>query len=575
MVESNYWTRLGQRRLTRRYLLGASATTAAGLAAATLVGCGGSENTSPANVRLWNPGDPPLPGGDIVQGRSINALGIDPHIDLTALDIDTLLYTYMYGWNQFTETMFLNNFALDFEQPDDQNLEFVYTLRPGVKIHPGGPGAGEDLNSTDCLESFVRRGTSLSAPDKRFPTKIAGGVDPSGGKLRAKLEAPDPLTFKFSMSEPFVPAIREMANQTWAIVPAKVIDEYLSLSQVAYGSGPFRLEEFRGQERIKLVRHADHFTKPRPWVDSITYIIITENSSLLAAFRSGQHDICGAFLSKREYDEFSGEPENFTTAGAPSYFYPCIHLKVGRKPFDNIKVRQAIDLAIDREEFISGLQDDVGWYNGPIQWVQTKWALPQEELKAAYPYDPEGARTLLAEAGLEGGFDTVLKLPKLQGIAFINDFALLIREQLGRVGIRVQLDEVELGAFIGSVILPGNFDMAFFPNLPYDEPDRPLSFYHSLGVTGAGNWTNYNNQELDKLIDKQSQQFDEEERLATILEAQRLILTEHGPQLTLTGGQQYTARWNYVHFPFEFGDEPPADIGPNGADMWTQEEPTV
>ena len=307
MEESNYWTRLGNRRITRRYLLGASATTAAGLAALQLVGCGGGSGggtSSFPEVRQWTEGDPPLEGGEIVQGRSINALGIDPHIDLTGLDIDALIYSYLYGWNPAKEEVFFNNFAESLEQPDPEHLEFIFKLKQGFKVHAGAPGAGEDLNSTDVLESFVRRGTSLSAPDKRFPYKIAGGNDPSGGLLRAALEAPDPQTFRFKMKSPFVPSIREMANPTWAMISAKVIDEYLSLSQDAFGTGPFMLSEFRGQERIVLAKNPEYPLNPRPWLDKITYIIIQENSSLLTAFRSRQHDVCGAFLNAKTSRSF-------------------------------------------------------------------------------------------------------------------------------------------------------------------------------------------------------------------------------------------------------------------------------
>jgi ABC-type transport system substrate-binding protein len=138
------------------------------------------------------------------------------------------------------------------------------------------------------------------------------------------------------------------------------------------------------------------------------------------------------------------------------------------------------------------------------------------------------------------------------------------------VNINVDLQEVELGAFIGSTLLPGNFDLSFFPNLPYDEPDRPLSFYHSLGVTGNGNWTNYTNPELDKLINKQATQFDETARQQTIFEAQRMILKERGPQLTMTGDYAYSARWWYVHFPYNIDQDVPEDVNPNGVDFWTE-----
>jgi ABC-type transport system substrate-binding protein len=107
----------------------------------------------------------------------------------------------------------------------------------------------------------------------------------------------------------------------------------------------------------------------------------------------------------------------------------------------------------------------------------------------------------------------------------------------------VQIDEVELGAYIGSTLLPGNFEMTFFPNLPYDEPDRPLAFYHSLGVTGSGNWNNYTNPELDKLIDAQSEEFDEAKRQKIILDAQRMILRARA-QLTSRAASS-TARWSY------------------------------
>ena len=100
-----------------------------------------------------------------------------------------------------------------------------------------------------------------------------------------------------------MPAFREMSNLTWAIVPAKVIDKFGTfqeggLGQRAYGSGPFMLTEFRGTERIILKRHPEYFLNPKPWLNQINYIIITEPQSLLAAFDSGQHDINGAIMNK-------------------------------------------------------------------------------------------------------------------------------------------------------------------------------------------------------------------------------------------------------------------------------------
>ncbi len=538
-----------------------------------IVGCGGgSENGNDQPAPSRPVPSPPVPGGRITQGRPLTVLGIDPHIDLTGLDIDTLLYPYLYGWAPGREARIMNNAAADIEEPDDQSLEYIITLKPGVTNSPWENnrvgGAGEEITSEDLKASFIRRGTSISAPDKRFPRKI--GKD--GNAMDAAIKTPEKYVMSFTMTEPFVPAIREMANPTWAIVSKKVIEDTLGkgLSQVAHGAGPFMLEEFRGNERVVMNKNPNYFIPDRPYLDGITIVVITENSSLLTAFKQGQHDVAGAILTKEDYDEFITD-DQYRVFTAPSLFYPCVHMKVIREPFDQIKVREAINISINRDQIIEIIQNGRGEYNGPIQWAQTKWSLPQEELREFYKYDPERARTLLSDAGYPNGFSSTMKLPKITGVSFIADIATLLKAQWAEVGINIELEEVELGTFIGSVLLAGNFDMTFFPNLPYDEPDRPLSFYHSLGVTGAGNWTNYTNPALDDLINKQSQQFDETERQKTILEAQRLILNEHGPQLTITGDYAYSARWHYVHFPFNLGEDPSETVNPNGCDTWREQ----
>ncbi|MEX0801695.1 MAG: ABC transporter substrate-binding protein [Dehalococcoidia bacterium] len=571
MAESTYWNRFWRRRVSRRGLLGGSAVAAAGVGAAALVGCnsgggGGNGGNGGGTPRPDVPEGSPIPGGTITQGRTIAALGIDPHVDLTGLDIVSMMYSYMYSWDAASESIILNNLATDFENPDP--LNFIFTLRDDVRVWPapyGGAAADKVITSEDCVSSFKRRGEALTAPDKRFPKRIE------------RFDAPNPTTFSFVMSRPFVPAIREMANATWAIVPSEFADT--NLSQVAYGSGPMMMEEFRGQERIVLTRHPNYFCAPKPWVDTWRLIVITEDSSLLAAFRNGDHDINGAFLDRERAEEF-GEDDDFEVFKAPSLFYPVVHIKM-KDPWRDIRVREAFSLAINRDELIDTIQDGEGNYSGPIQWPQFNWALPQEELRAFYKFDQDRARELLAEAGVPNP-SARLKLPDLSAPSIVGQIAELIQNQVNQVGFQIELDAIELGTFISSVILPGNFDLAFFPNLPYDEPDRPLSFYHSLGVTGTGNWTNYTNPDLDVLIDAQSEEFDPVKRKEIILEAQRMILPEFGPQITTTGGFNYAANWKHVQYGPEgrsaFGgldtDSPEEGVEfcPFPSEVWTEKD---
>ncbi len=149
----------------------------------------------------------------------------------------------------------------------------------------------------------------------------------------------------------------------------------------------------------------------------------------------------------------------------------------------------------------------------------------------------------------------------------IRKTASLVAEVLSEVGINVSLDEVEVGSFIADTLLPGNFEMAFFPNLPYDEPDKPLTFYHTRGVTGTGNWNSYTNPEIDELVEAQSVELDENTRREIVLEGQRPMIKEHGPQVTLPSGYEYHARRSYVHYPYEIGEQPSSAAGPWGSDI--------
>ena len=139
MDESNYWTRWNRRRVSRRALLSGSATAALGGAAALVVGCGGGNgngngNGEPGASRAPQEYGTPVQGGSITQGRLLNALGIDPHIDLTALDIDARIYSYLYSWQPFGEKAIFNNYAESVEMPAPDATEFIFKLRPGVKI---------------------------------------------------------------------------------------------------------------------------------------------------------------------------------------------------------------------------------------------------------------------------------------------------------------------------------------------------------------------------------------------------------------------------------------------------------
>ena len=322
-------------------------------------------------------------------------------------------------------------------------------------------------------------------------------------------------------------------------------------------------------DRIVLLRHPYYFLNPRPWLEQIVFKVESDREGLLSGLRSGRYDAVSPAISNDEYVKLKDDDRLIATR-SPAGFYPCLQLKM-QAPFTDMRVRQAIDLALHRDNFVDSLWHGEAEYNGPVPWAIGFWALPQDEVRNSYPHDPARARSLLEEAGYADGFQAGMKFPTwTSNVMFdVSKAASLIASNLNEIGVTVRLEGVELGSFIANTILPGDFEMAFFPNISDGDPDRALALYTTQGTTGVGNWTGYTSPEVDTLVEAQAREFDEQRRRETIYEAQRLMIKEHGPQITLPSGYEYDVHASRVHYPYEIGVAPPSGTGPWGADIWT------
>ena len=565
-------------KLSRRAFLSVGATAVGGTGAALVFGCEGggptaTQGPSSSGVR----GTGARPGGEVTIGRLLPVLSFDPHLDDAAQDITELMYSRLYRWDETNQIAIFNDLATAVEIPDPDHTQFIFTLRPGVKIHsiPGNPASGGEITSEDCRQSFIRRATSISTPDKRLALAIAGTTSPDPAAIGAALQTPDPHTFSFKLSRPFASALRQMAQLQWAIVPATVIDLYAQdtesagLTNGAYGSGPFRLAHSVDNAEIPLVKHPDYFLNPRPWLERILFEVEPDREGLLSGLRAGHFDAVSPSIGWDEYLKLKGDGR-FTASQSAAGFYPCLHFQE-QVPFTDIRVRQAIDLGLNRSKFVDAIWHGKAEYNGPVPWALGFWALPRDEVRSSYPHDPVRAGALLEEAGYVGGFQVGMKFPKsAPNLMFdVNEAANLVAIDLGEIGIDVRLEAMELESFIAQTMLPGDFEIAFFPNISDGDPDRSLAFYTTRGITGAGNSTGYTNLEIDTLVEAQAREYDEQQRKQIVYEAQRLMIKEHGPQIALPSGYEYHAHSSRVHYPYEIGEAPSANAGPWGADIWT------
>ncbi|MBI1886185.1 MAG: ABC transporter substrate-binding protein [Chloroflexi bacterium] len=526
MQNDNYWTRVFRRRISRRRAVIGGLAAAAGTAAAAAVGCepdggGPAGRPGPGGTGAGQP----RRGGQIVLGRATDPTTVDPHATVTALDITSKMYGFLYHvWpNTNPSEMFLSH-AESVELPDPEHLEFIFKLKRGIKFYNRPPVNGREMTAEDVKFSFTRRSTRFDVIDKRFPGVIDLG----------SLATPDPYTFRMKLKRPFWPAINEVGNPTWTIAPVEI--DQVEAATTVLGTGPWTLGKFIRGEQLSIVRHPEFFVPDRPYLDSLVYQTIFDQSSLLSAFQTGRHDVVGATLNPLVNEDLE------RTAGVivhkqPSLAWYVLWVKVNKPPFNDPRVREAIDLALNRQELIDRLVFGEGELTGPVVPAHGRWALPKEELQQFYRHDPDRARALLEQAGAIG---TKVRLKTASIAGLWEDTVTVVINQLNKVGFDIELQLMDLGTWLTTVLVPGLFDMTFHIHLPYDEPDRALSFYHSKGVTGDLNWAGYSNPEFDALYEKQTKMFNEDAREKVILAAQRVLLRDHAPPFNLFAPLAYT-----------------------------------
>lgn len=424
----------------------------------------------------------------------------------------------------------VNDAAESFEQPDPTT--YVWKLRPGIKFQNLPPVNGRPLVASDVKNSLQR----LIDTPSEYKSFLEG--------LLSSMETPDERTFVFKAKEPSAPFLSlAIANPHGGLYAKETLDAWGDLKTRGVGTGPFILDSFKPTEKVVLKRNPDYWEKDQPYLDGMEWTIVPDQAGLRAAFRSKQHDIFGGTLTKPLFDEVKsgGGVEILTVPSLSTRFHMLG--KVDRPPFNDIRVREAFDLVINRDTFVQRIVFGEGKPTGPVPWGHERFALPQDEIKAAYKVDVQKAKQLMAAAGYADGFDLVhTTVPSIQ---LWVDMGTILQEQLRGINVRMTFDNTELGDYLANRLFKAEFQSMALGTNPYEEPDEFLSYFHSKGRSGI-NWSNYGNPQVDALIDAERREMNTEKRQEIFKQAQRKILTEHGPWLALYAENTFTAYHNYV-----------------------------
>lgn len=517
-------------RLSRRSFLGGALTTAGG-AGLVAVGCGGGqggEDGTPQPIETVR--DEPRRGGTLRVATTATIISLDPH---TTEGVSTAPYFYSYVVHATDWQGTVGDIAESWEVVD--GLDWIFKLRGGVRFQDIPPADGRALTSDDIPKSIDRAG---SLP----------GASQSWSEWVERYEAPDAETFTLRTWRPYGYLLMLAGSPMSAIVPVEAVEQFGDLKSHAVGSGPFVLERQDRGQGVEMVRNPNYY-HDFPYIDGISVKVIPDESSIQAAFRAGSIDVYSAD-NKLKADSV----RNVSGVSIHRYLgrsYAVIRLNGSKfAPFQDERVREAIDLALDRRAMIDKLHFGEAELAGP---VPPAWdtALPPEEIENAYQRDVAKARQLLSAAGAS---DLRFEL-SFGSYSVFPDQAAIVKANLADAGVTVDLQPGELGTWLSNMLL-GNFEATVFSHLPFVSDEIPIQSHHTLGSSRVErDFLGVDDPEVDAILDRIQETIDDEERRELAWDAQRLILTRHGPTLVLYQPYGYLAAYDYIkgYTPGAFG----------------------
>lgn len=438
--------------------------------------------------------------------------GLDPHL-VTAFNSVLIVQSTIYEGLTALDTSLavVPGLAQSWDVSED-GLSYTFNLRDGVRFHDGSEMTAEDVAAS------IRRvqSTEIASP-------LASRID-----TITEIEIIGPQTIRLTLSAPYAPLLSSLAGI--AIVPATFEAEAEALQQNPVGTGPFRFAEWQPNAFIRLERFDDHAGEV-PSLDSVRFQFVPEAATRQVGLVSGEYHLLPGIDAATAL-QLSAQP-TITLHEKRDLGYSLVGMNVTRGPLGDPRVRRAVNMLVDRQEIIDGALFGAGVPAGPLSPALVDWTLDTAEFPCYTP-DPEGARTLLAEAGIDTPVPIVMKVLPRQDT---RDIAQILQQQLAAGGFEVELVNQEIGQFVQDW---RNSDFDMFVSLNGGQPDPDQYFYRTFFGGGSTNVFQFDDAEVNTLLDSGRSTTDMAARQEIYADVQRALACE-GPVAHLAYGTLTTA----------------------------------
>lgn len=451
----------------------------------------------------------------IAQDGESKSLDIHQGNDGFSLRANRLIYSRLV---EADENMQIHpGLAESWQQLDDKTMQFK--LRKGIKFHNG-----DDFTAEDVKFSFERM---MNSP------RIAFVLPPI-----ERIDIVDDYTVNIVTKTPFGPLLAHLSHPALGMVSKKLLTENPeALKEKPIGTGSYKFKEWIYGDKLVLEKNEDFYDKNERGLKYIIFKNVVEASNRAIGLETGEIDIATPISSVDE-ENIKNNPK-LQLLTKPSISYTYIGMNMTKAPLNDIRVRKAINYAIDKQAIIDVILNGNGKIaTSPI----APGVFGFTDKTKNYEYNVEKAKELMKEAGYENGFTTSILV--FSGEANTQT-AEIVQAYLKEIGIDLKIEIVEVSAywdmtergvhnlFLGSWgVVTGDADYGLY------------AMYHSSAKGGAGNRDFYENEKVDELLDKAKTEIDPETRKKLYEEAQILIVND-APDVMLynrnltVGAQKY------------------------------------
>ena len=457
----------------------------------------------------------------LIYARGADSVGLDP---INVTDGESIRVTHAIFETLFTYDNDLElqpKLAESYDTSED-GLTFTIHLKEGIKFQDG-----TDFNADAVVFNFERWMDTENpyhvGGDFTYYSFLFGGFKGDENHKIEAVKAVDAKTVEIKLTEKIAPFANYLAIPMLAMASPAAIQEHKDqFGQHPVGTGPFKFESWSPNENIRLVANENYYVDGEPKLAGMTFTVVPDNAARLNQLIAGEADVVDG-VNPSDVTTINSY-DNLQLEKRPSFNLGYVALNMEKKPFNDLKVRQAMNMAIDKQalidSFYSGFADISKNPVPPALWGFA------DEIED-YKYNVQEAKKLLAEAGYPDGFSVKLfamsnprpYMPQPQKIAEG------IQSDLAKIGVKVEIESYEWATYLekasngehdmmlmgwtGVMADPDNF---LYPNLTSENAEKP-----------ASNYAFYKSEAFDKLVKQARVEYDHDKRIELYKEAQRLI----------------------------------------------------